>query len=397
MDEPVRTLTERLPALSRRGLFGLGAGAVGGLLVGCSGGDPTADPSASGSSADTAEPSPRASSATPSETPSASPSGPVEPDVAGTVAENLDVPWGLVFLPGGDALLSERDTAKIKRVSPDGDVETLGTVSGVQAASGTGEGGLLGLALDPDDPDVLFAYLTSSEDNRVVRLDISDGVGKPDPILTGIPSSTHHNGGRLVFGPDGHLYVSTGEAERPGIAQDRDSLGGKILRITTSGKAVDGNPFDNRVFSYGHRNPQGLAFDADGRLWASEFGDKAVDELNLIEAGNNYGWPSAEGDSRSKAFTNPAVSWSPTSTSSPSGLAIVRGTAFIAALQGQCLFSSALDGTKAAKPKTWFAEDYGRLRTVVAAPDGSLWLTTSNTDGRQSPGRDDDRILRVTL
>jgi glucose/arabinose dehydrogenase len=271
-------------------------------------------------------------------------------------------------------------------------------VRGVQPSTGVGEGGLLGVAFAPGDQDTVFAYLTSGSDNRVVRLSIAGGrVGRPRPVLTGIPTSVHHHGGRLLFAPDGTLFVSTGDAERSGLAQDRGSLAGKVLRIRPDGRAAAGNPFGNRTWSYGHRNVEGLAFDAAGRLWATEFGDKRADELNLIAKGRNYGWPRVEGRSSDDRYTGPKATWSPTSTCSPAGLAITRSTAFTGALQGHCLFSVPLDGTDAGRPVAHFAGDHGRIRNVVVAPDGALWMTTSNTDGRATPGRHDDQILRVTL
>lgn len=318
--------------------------------------------------------------------------------MAGTVVDGLQVPWDICFLSAGDALVSERNSGRIIRVLASGRTRTLGEVGGVAAPSGLGEGGLLGMALLPRDEDTLFAYITTKTDNRVVRVGLSGGrVGRPTAILTGIPTSTHHHGGRLLFAPDGTLFVSTGDAERSQLAQDRSSLAGKVLRITRDGKAAPGNPFGNRTWTYGHRNVEGLAFDAAGRVWATEFGDKAADELNLLTKGRNYGWPRVEGRSDSSRYVAPKATWSPTSTSSPAGLAIARGTAFIGALQGKCLFSLPLRGTTAGNPTTHFRGAYGRIRTVVAAPDGSLWVTTSNTDGRTTPHHGDDRILRVTL
>lgn len=274
----------------------------------------------------------------------------------------------------------------------------MGRVSGVVPPTGLGEGGLLGIALAPGDEDTLFAYLTTSSDNRVVRLSIAGGkVGRPRPVLTGIPTSTHHHGGRLLFDPKGNLLVSTGDAEQPELAQHKKSLAGKILRIRPDGRSAPGNPFSNPVWSYGHRNIEGLAFDADGRLWATEFGDKSADELNLIVRGGNYGWPRVEGRSSSPRYRSPQAVWSPTSTCSPSGLAIARSTAFVGALQGKCLFAVPLHGGRAGRPQAYFAGSHGRIRTVVVAPDGALWITTSNTDGRTTPGRHDDKILRVSL
>ena len=358
---------------------------------------PSASPSAPVSPTTAASPS---ASPRPSQTasPSATPTGDPKPKAAGTIAEDLDVPWGIAFLPSGDAMVSERNTARLLRVTAKGKVTTLGEVAGVAAPSGLGEGGLLGIALDPDDNDTLFAYLTSSSDNRVVRLSLGGGkVGKPTPVLRGIPTSVHHHGGRLLFDSDGLLYVATGDAESSSNAQDRSSLAGKILRIRPDGRAAPGNPFDNRTWSYGHRNVEGLAFDAAGRLWATEFGDKQADELNLVTKGKNYGWPRVEGRSSRSGLTSPKTTWSPTSSCSPAGLAITRSTAYVGALRGRCLFAVPLDGTDAGKPKAHFAGDYGRIRNVVVAPDGALWMTTSNTDGRVEPGRTDDRIIRVTL
>jgi glucose/arabinose dehydrogenase len=221
-------------------------------------------------------------------------------------------------------------------------------------------------------------------------------LGAPKTILPGIPTSLHHHGGRLLFDPQGRLYVSAGDAEQRELAQDKGSLAGKIMRIDQDGKAAAGNPFDNRTWTYGHRNVEGLSFDSAGRLWASEFGDKTADELNLIKRGGNYGWPNVEGRSDDADYVNPKVTWA-TSDCSPSGIAITRSTAFLGALQGQCLFAVPLDGTHAGKPKAHFAGKYGRVRGVTVAPDGALWVSTSNTDGRNNPAKDDDRILRVTL
>jgi len=323
--------------------------------------------------------------------------GPVKPQVSSTIATGLTVPWGIAFLKSGGALVSERDTARILFVGVSGEVRTIATLPGVQTGGANGgEGGLLGLALSPDEAE-LYAYLTTAQDNRVVAMGY-DGqrLDSPRPILTGIPAALHHNGGRLAFGPDGYLYVSTGDAESADDAQDTGSLAGKVLRIISTGKAAPGNPFGNPVWSHGHRNIEGLAFDAGGQLWATEFGEQAVDELNLVEKGRNYGWPATEGPSDDARFTNPSVTW-PTDECSPAGIAIARSYAFLGALQGQCVFAVRLDGSSTGKPRALFAGDYGRVRTVAAAPDGSLWVTTSNTDGRATPGAGDDRILRVTL
>ena len=398
--------------VSRRTVLLGSTGALVGSMTGCTGAavdcgarSPSVASTASSppSTAASATPSVSASpapspSSPPRATPSPDPTGRPEPTVTSTIADNVDVPWGIAFLRSGDALVSERNSARILRVARNGKATPLGTVSGVTAPDGLGEGGLLGIALAPGDEDTLFVYLTSDSDNRVVRLSIAGGkVGKPTAVLTDIPTSTHHHGGRLLFDRTGALYVSTGDAEQSSLAQSKTSLAGKILRIRADGRPAAGNPFGNRTWSYGHRNIEGLAFDAQGRLWATEFGDKAADELNLITKGGNYGWPRVEGKSDSPRDVSPKTTWSPTSTCSPAGLAIVRSTAFVGALRGQCLFAVPLDGTDTGEPKKYFAGDYGRIRNVVVAPDGALWMTTSNTDGRVAPGKSDDKILRVTL
>ena len=308
------------------------------------------------------------------------------------------MPWGIAFLRSGDALVSERNSGQVLRISNRGKVRSIGDVAGVVAPSAGGEGGLMGIALAPNDEETLFAYITTRGDDRVVRCSIAGGrLGRPKAIVTDIPASVRHHGGRLLFDRQGMLFVSTGDAENSSAAQDKDSVLGKILRIRPDGRAAPGNPFGNRVWSYGHRNVEGLAFDAKGRLWATEFGDQEADELNLIAKGKNYGWPRVEGRSSERGLVAPKVTWSPTSSCSPAGLAIVASTAFIGALRGQCLFAVPLKGTDAGRPKAYFSKDHGRIRSVAAAPDGTLWVTTSNTDGRAQPGRNDDVILRVGL
>ncbi len=327
---------------------------------------------------------------------SASPRAKVSVD--GVVTTNLTSPWGLAFLPDGSALVSERDTGRIKRVpAGGGKAVTVGRVSGVQP---TGEAGLLGLAVLPgDDPKFVFAYYTSASDNRVVKI-AWDGqkLGKQTPILTGIPKASIHDGGRLLIGPDDTLFVATGEVGNPSLAQQKSSLAGKVLRVTFDGKPAPGNPFPGSpVYTLGHRNVQGLALDSQGRVWASEFGQNDVDELNLLTPGANYGWPIHEGAGNDRDYVDPYVQWSPTSTASPSGIAIVDDVAYVASLRGQALWKVRLTDAKEGKATRVKIGDKGRLRTVAAAPDGSLWLVTSNTDGRGSPRAKDDRILRLTI
>lgn len=374
----------------------LSVGLLVSLLAACSGdGEPAAGEGAP-SAATSTEPSSPATRSAPTEPAS----GPPTPTVADTVATGLTSPWGLAFLPGGGALVSERDTALVKLIGPTGEVSTVGTVPGVDTTS-TSEGGLLGIALHPDFPDqpYLYAYLTAADDNRVVRMTYADGeLGTPEVLLDGIPKAENHNGGRLAFGPDGMLYATTGDATEGGNAPDPDSLGGKILRLTPGGDPAPGNPDPGSpVWTSGHRNVQGIAWDDDDNLWASEFGQDTWDELNLIAAGNNYGWPRYEGSANVPGFVDPDVQWRP-DEASPSGVAYADGAIWVAGLGGERLWRVEVDGSQViGQPEAFLTGDYGRLRTVMAAPDGSLWLTTSNTDGRGEPADDDDRILRITL
>jgi glucose/arabinose dehydrogenase len=332
---------------------------------------------------------------TPTGTPTASDGATRPPGdpTATDLVTGLTTPWGLALLPDGGALVSERDNRTVKLVR-DGAATVLTTLDAVEPK---GEGGLLGLAFTPDR-DRLLAYYTSDQDNRIVSLSW-DGtrLGPPSVILDGIPKAGRHNGGRMVVGPDDLLYVGTGDAGDSGLAQDKGSLGGKILRLRLDGRPAAGNPFGSAVWSFGHRNVQGLAFDPAGRLWASEFGDQTWDEINLVSQGANYGWPEAEGDSAQAGFTDPKVVWD-TSDASPSGLAYWQGSLWMAALRGERLWEIPVSGDRVGTPRGWFGERYGRLRTVAVAVDGqSLWLGSSNTDGRGSENDGDDRLMRVTL
>ncbi|CAM5457458.1 Glucose/arabinose dehydrogenase OS=Streptomyces griseomycini OX=66895 GN=FHS37_006999 PE=4 SV=1 [Streptomyces griseomycini] len=324
--------------------------------------------------------------------------------VVRTVATGLSTPWGLAPLADGDLLVSSRDEATITRVDGrTGEKTELGEVPGV---SPSGEGGLLGIALSPEyaSDHMIYAYFTSASDNRIVRMlydeqkPPGEQLGAPDTILRGIPKGVVHNGGRIAFGPDRMLYVGTGESGDTGLSQDKDSLGGKILRLTPEGEPAPGNPFpDSPVYSYGHRNVQGLAWDREQRLFASEFGQNTWDELNAIKPGDNYGWPEAEGRSDEGGFHNPIDQWS-TDEASPSGIAHAEGSIWMAGLLGERLWRIPLKDTAAsAEPQAFLKGEYGRLRTVVPAGGDRLWLVTSNTDGRGEPKDGDDRILELQV
>ncbi|NEA34818.1 PQQ-dependent sugar dehydrogenase [Streptomyces sp. SID13031] len=355
---------------------------VAGVVAGCSDGSADAQPSVSTSSPTGAQSGTTSSRA-------------VKVAVAGVVATGIEVPWGLAFLPDKSALVTERDSGKIKRIAGN-QVTEVGTVAGVDPSS---EGGLLGIAVDPQYPTrpYVYVYYSTGDDNRIARLDYVDGkISNPSVILEGIPQAAVHNGGRLRFGPDGFLYAGTGDGTDRPNSQSDDSLGGKILRITTDGKPAPGNPDGRLWISKGHRNVQGLAFDGQ-QLYAAEFGQDTWDELNAITPGANYGWPAAEGVSQLDGMVDPIAQWA-TKDASPSGIAFAQGHIFMAGLRGERLWAIPVaDGKRTGEPVAFFTGQYGRLRTVEAAPDGSLWLTTSNTDGRGDPKPGDDQVLRLTI
>ncbi len=350
---------------------------------------------------ETSEPGPSESTeGTPSEDPSSEqPSGgPVTVEVVKDLVTGIPVPWGVAFLPDGTAVITERDSGTVHLLDQDGTLFEAGSIADTQPG---GEGGLLGVAVSPtyDEDRQLFLYVTTATDNRIIRTTLGDDarLGERTVILDGIPQGFIHDGGRLAFGPDGYLYASTGEAGQPELAQDRDSLGGKILRITTDGDPAPDNPFDGSpVWSYGHRNVQGLAFDDEGRLWASEFGQDTWDELNLIEKGGNYGWPQVEGRGGSGDFIEPKVVWR-TDQASPSGLAWRDRSLWLGALMGERLWRIPTDGARTGTPQDYFVGDYGRMRTVVVSTEGDLWLTTSNRDGRGDPRDGDDRVMLLSV
>ncbi|MCU1423955.1 MAG: PQQ-dependent sugar dehydrogenase [Microbacteriaceae bacterium] len=364
-----------------------GAAVVVMLLAGCSGeqGEPAPIPSPP-------------TSAAPQPTPSATPDPPVQPVGTPTViVQGFTSPWSVVRLASGSSLVSERDTALVKEVTTGGDVRVVGEVLGVRPG---GEGGLLGLAVADDEPGWLYAYFTSGSDNRIerFRLDGAPGgytLGGGEEVLVGLRKAGNHNGGRIAFGPDGMLYATVGDAGNSASSQDPASLNGKILRMTRTGAAPGDNPTaGSLVYSLGHRNPQGITWDAGGQLWAAEFGQNTWDEFNAILPGANYGWPVVEGIGTDAAFQNPVYQWS-TREASPSGLTFTRGTFFMAALRGEQLW--AIYPSAATTAVGSYAGELGRIRDVTPGPGGTLWMLTSNTDGRGDIRPGDDKLVQVQL
>jgi len=323
-----------------------------------------------------------------------------EPPEVTVVAQNLEIPWGLVFLPDKSILFTERP-GRVRVINKDGKLlpEPLATIPSVKQI---GEGGLLGLAVHPNFASNKYVYLyyTYSGEgdntlNRVVRYKLEDGklVGE-EVIVDKIPGAANHNGGRIKFGPDNFLYITTGDAGSPSRAQNRNSLAGKILRVTDEGKPAPGNPFNSPVYSYGHRNPQGLAWDNEGRLWATEHGQSALDELNLIKQGVNYGWPTIRGNEKRAGMENPVLHSGPGITWAPSGAAYFSGSIFFGGLRGETLYEAVLESGQV-DLNGYLEGKFGRLRDVVLGPDNFLYITTSNKDGRGVVREGDDKIIRV--
>ncbi|HEX6681918.1 MAG TPA: PQQ-dependent sugar dehydrogenase [Candidatus Limnocylindrales bacterium] len=308
------------------------------------------------------------------------------------VATGLVAPWGTAFLPDGSLLVSERDSARLLQIRTGQAPQVLGNVPGVVPG---GEGGLLGLAVSPTyaQDQWVYAYFTAASDNRIVRFRLN-AISTQQVIVSGLTKASIHNGGRIAFGPDGMLYAGVGDAGNTSNSQNTNSRNGKILRMTPTGGTPAGNPFNSLVYSLGHRNVQGLGWDSQGRLYATEFGQNTWDEVNQIVAGGNYGWPTCEGMCNNPSFRNPIVVWT-TAESSPSGAAVANNHVFAAALRGQRLWVVPLTASGGAgTPIDELNNQFGRLRSVILGPDGWLWVATSNRDGRGSPTAQDDRIVR---
>jgi glucose/arabinose dehydrogenase len=311
-----------------------------------------------------------------------------------TRTTGLQAPWSVVFV-AGTPLIGERNSARILELDQDGSTREVGVIEGVAAQ---GESGLLGLAVD--ERSRLYVYSTGRDGNRIQRYELlgsrgSFSLDEPVTLVDGLPSASYHDGGRLGFGPDGMLYATVGDAGARDSAQDLESLGGKILRVTADGDVPADNPFPGSpVYSYGHRNPQGLAWDDAGTMYASEFGQDTWDELNVITAGGNYGWPAVEGRAGQNGYVDPVQQWTP-DVASPSGMTYVDGWLYLANLRGQEL--RAVPISDPSSSVELFAGTYGRLRDVTVDPDGELWFLSSNTDGRGTPSSQDDQLLRLEI
>lgn len=321
------------------------------------------------------------------------------------LAEGLEVPWDVVFLPDGRLLVTERP-GRLRVLDPDGTLHTLALP--VADTRAVGEAGLLGLTLHPgfDRNNLLYLYRTYARGSRLInRVEryVLQGteLALDQVIVDDIPGARNHNGGRIAFGPDGYLYIATGDAGEPRLAQDTGSLAGKVLRVTDEGAVPEDNPFGNAVYSYGHRNPQGLTWDAEGRLWSTEHGRSGarsgLDEVNRIVRGGNYGWPASEGDHVAPGTTGPAVHSGANTTWAPSGAAYAHGSIFFAGLRGEALYEAVLDGDQVREIRVHLKGQYGRIRAARAGPNEELYITTSNRDGRGTLRPGDDRIIRIEL
>jgi len=317
------------------------------------------------------------------------------------VVQDLEIPWEIVFLPSSDILVTERP-GKLLIIG-----ENLEEIE-IDGVTQKAEGGLLGMALHPnfENNNFIYIYITDSKDgkitNRIERYKlISSALSDKKIILDNIPGAPYHDGGRIGFGPDELLYVTTGDATQEELAQDIDSLAGKILRLNDDGSIPEDNPFGNAVYSYGHRNPQGLAWDLDGNLWSTEHGRSGrlsgMDELNLIEKGKNYGWPAIQGDETNQGMEEPKVHSGPDDTWAPAGLAYYDGSLFFSGLRGETLYEAKIENGEVIELIAHFRKEFGRLRAVVIGPDDSLYISTSNTDGRGKERSGDDKIIKLPL
>lgn len=316
---------------------------------------------------------------------------------AGIIADKLQIPWSLTFLPDRSILFTERP-GRVRLISPTGILQEKPVVTLADVKT-IGEGGLLGIEAHPDflKNHYIYLYYTYAGDsnktlNKVVRYVYDNGTLSNEMVIVSrIPGNANHNGGRLKFGPDGFLYITTGDSQNPSLSQDKKSSAGKILRVTDSGGRASGNPFGNLVYSYGHRNPQGLTWDDQGVLWSTEHGPSAGDELNKIEAGKNYGWPTITKSKTQAGMESPVLN-SENGTWAPSGMTFVKPFIYFTGLRSNSLYRY---NTESKELNQYLHKEFGRLRDVVYGPDGMLYISTSNMDGRAITHLDGDKIIRL--
>lgn len=309
-----------------------------------------------------------------------------------TVAKDLEVPWALAFLPDDSLIFTERG-GKVS-ILEGTNVKSVGNITVTQNS----ESGLLGIAVDPkfNENHYIYLYYTNGNNNQISRFILNDTLTNETVLVNNIPAAAIHNGGRLKFGPDGKLYATTGEAGNTALAQDLNSLGGKILRINTDGSIPSDNPFGTYVYSYGHRDPQGIAWGPKGIMYSSDHGDEANDELNIIKKGENYGWPDYEGNNTATGYIKPIRAYTEF-TLAPSGITYYQNAVWMAGLRGTQLRKLTLssDGSSVIGEKAFFTQ-FGRIRDVVEYK-GYLYICTSNRDGRGTPQNGDDRILKIKI
>ncbi len=321
------------------------------------------------------------------------------------IAENLDTPWGLALLPDTSILITER-SGSVRLIDTNGELNSQ-PIAHITKAKEIGEGGLLGITLHPDfdTNHYVYFYYTYSQTgddtlNRVSRMKYEKKKLSDEKIIVdAIPGASNHNGGRIKFGPDKMLYIGTGDAQNPSQAQNTKTLGGKILRVTDEGKIPSDNPFSTAVYTYGHRNVQGLTWDVNGRMWATEHGRSGIlsglDELNLIQKGKNYGWPDIEGDKTKSGMELSKKHSGGSNTWAPSGMAYFKGSIFFGGLRGEALYEAVLNGTNITAVKEHFKNEFGRIREVTLGTDNMLYISTSNQDGRGNPKNGDDKIIKI--
>ncbi len=324
------------------------------------------------------------------------------------ITSGLDTPWGIALLPDKTILVTER-SGRVRLIASSGKLQ-YNPVAVIDQAVEIGEGGLLGIALHPNFLGNKYVYLYYTYTvqvnrirtdifNRVVRMTYKNNVLTDEKIIVdSIPGSQNHNGGRIAFGPDRFLYITTGDAQAESLSQDPNSLAGKILRVTDEGEPAPGNPYNNLVYSIGHRNPQGLAWDSFRNLWSTEHGrsnPSGYDELNQIFVGGNYGWPDFQGDETNGAIQVPVAHSGPDETWAPAGLAVIGKSLYFGGLRGEALYEAEIEDGKVYVLKEYFKNKFGRIRDVVADSEGMLYISTSNQDGRGTSRPEGDKIMRI--